>query len=355
VVPETLLQSSRYAEFVRGRDVALERIHVNAQVDLARITYAMLAQIENLTASAAIKVRGFGAHAIAEQYESGTKEIMRQVFPVLVRRAFRLRRAAFVLSYAGEQEAIGRATKRRAAVSRSDFANRIETEMAAPTLYGDPQKRIWLALMNLRRRIVQAFETALTQELEPHDVVERVKMAFPKVKVYRRPPLTLVKPIREAEGDPREPKDWLDLDFIDSTDWDLAVQSYKDSELPASRLDNVAGYAEGTGMMKYDWELEQEATEDFVRSVRQGQVKGAEDMGVKEFVWIALIDNKTCDECCLPRNGLTTGEIDDLGDDCGVTVPPAHPHCRCQIGPVAATDEVEGPDWSSFNEWLEAA
>lgn len=354
-MPETLLTSRRYTDFVRERDSALERIHANAQVDLARITYAMLAQIENFAASAAMKVKGFGGHAIAHQFETGTREIMQQVFPVLVRRAFRLRRAAFVLSYAGEQEAIGRATQRRAAVSRSDFANRIEKEMAAPTLYGDLHKRIWLSLMNLRRRIVQAFETAVIQDLEAHEIVERVKQAFPKIRVYRRPPVTLVKKVRESDDSPREPKDWLDLNFIDDGDWDLAVQSYLDTEIPPSRLDNIAGYAEGTGMMKYEWEMEQEATEDFVRSVRQGQVAGAEDLGVKDFVWIAIIDKKTCEECCLPRNGLTTAEIENLGDDCDATVPPAHPNCRCQIGPVAATDEVEGPDWSSFNEWLEAA
>ena len=84
-------------------------------------------------------------------------------------------------------------------------------------------------------------------------------------------------------------------------------------------------------------------------------------MGIEEFVWVSIIDNKTCEDCCLPRNGLTTLEIreklvngDLNSDDCDTLVPPGHFNCRCQLVPVASVDQVEGPDWKSFGEWLES-
>jgi SPP1 gp7 family putative phage head morphogenesis protein len=348
-MPQTLLKSSRYTKFIGDRNRALEQIHVNAQTDLSRITYVMLTQIENFASAAALKAKtAYMTHQISIQFENGVRDIMTQAFPILVRRLIRLRKAAYVLSYAGEQEAIGRATQRRADVGRSHFASRLRDEMSAPTLLGELDKRAWLALMNLRRRIVQAFELAVTQELKPEEIIEKVRDALPKVKDYKRPPVALTK-VREADADQDDKKSWFDFDFIEDADWDMAVNAYLDTELPESRFDQGVDL----GTRRYQWELEQEATEDFVRSVRSGQVAGAQDLGVKEFVWIAIIDDKTCEECCLPRNGKTTSEIDQMDDDCDATVPPAHFNCRCDVGPVASTNEVEGPDWESFNEWLE--
>jgi SPP1 gp7 family putative phage head morphogenesis protein len=352
-MPKTLLKSSRYSKFVAERNRALEQIHVNAQTDLSRITYAMLSQVENLTSAAALKAKtAYMTHQVSVQFENGLRDIMTQMFPIFVRRMFRLRRSAFILAYAGEQEAIGRATQRRGDVARSNFAARLKDEASTPTLLGALDKRIWLALMNLRRDVVKAFELGMTQELKPDEIVQKVKDVFPKTNDYKRAPAALTK-TREADyGGPKKKKDWFDFGFIDDADWDMAVNAYLDTEIPESRFDY--GLAEGE-TRRYNWELEQEATEDFVRSVRSGQVAGAEDLGVKEFVWIAVIDSKTCDECCLPRSGKTTSEIEKLDDDCDATVPPAHFNCRCDIGPVASADEVSGPDWSDFKEWLESA
>lgn len=353
-MPQTLLDSTRYKNFIGERDKALEQININAQTDLSRLTHTVLAQIENLAASAALRAHASHlTHQLSLQFENGTREILTQAFPLFLRRILRLRRAAFVLSYAGEQEAIGRATQRRMQVSRGTFTHRLLTATGKPTLAGPLDKRVWLALMNLRRKIVQAFEMALAQELPAAEIVEKVRGAFPNRKVYKRPPKALVK-AREAAGNPHDDEDWFDFDFIDDADWDLAVNAYKDTELPSDRFDRSPGYDPDTSTMRYEWEMEQESTEDFVSAVRGGQVAGAEDLGVKEFVWIAIIDNHTCDDCCLPRNGKTTSEIEAMQDDCDATVPPAHFNCRCNIGPVASTDEVQGPNWSSFNDWLES-
>lgn len=355
-MPQTLLASARYRDFITQRNQALERVRANAQIDLSRITWVMLSQIENLAANAALKAKhAWLTHQVSTQFENGTREIMTQVFPIVVRRLISLRRAAYTLSYAGEQEAVGRATQRRGGdnnTRRSSFAARLKDELSSPTLLGDLPKRVWLDLMNLRRRIVQAFETSVSQDLPAEETMERVRAAFPKIAVYKRPPKALTS-LKEADSDPEdERQSWINLSFIDDADWELAVNAYKDTELPPNRFDKSAQWDSENGLMMYQWELEQEATEDFVRSVRSGQVAGAEDMGVKEFVWISIIDKNTCDDCCLPRNGKTTSEIDAMNDECGVTVPPAHFNCRCDIGPVASVNEVEGPDWASFNDFM---
>jgi SPP1 gp7 family putative phage head morphogenesis protein len=183
-----------------------------------------------------------------------------------------------------------------------------------------------------------------------------MKKAYPEIKTYRMPPRTL-KPLKEAFRDEDAEKKEFEFyhDLTNDEDWELAVSAYKDTELPASRFDQEAMYDESAGYMRYNWEIEQDLTDDFVSQVRDGQVQAANDLGIEEFVWGAIIDNKTCEECCLPRNGKTTSEIEKMGGgDCDGTVPPLHPNCRCDIAPVASTDEVDGPDWKSFEEWLAA-
>lgn len=354
-MPATLLKSSRYTKFVSDRDAALERIHQNAQIDLSRILFEVLEQVDRLASSLAMKAgSAILTQQISGHFEQGTRDIFTQAFPLFIRRITNLRRNVFVLVYSSELEAIGRATQRKKDFSRGEFKKKLQAALSQPTIEGPLDKRIWHDLMTLRRRIIHAFELGVTQELKPHEIVQKVKNSFPKIQVYKRPPKALTK-VRESEQDPddEESKDWFDFGFIDDADWDMMVDAYKDTDLPASRFDNQAKWDPESGLMKYNWELEQEATEDFVRACRAGQVDAASDLGVKDFVWVAILDDKTCEDCCLPRNGKTTSEIEQMDDDCGVIVPPAHFNCRCQIAPVASTDEVQGPDWSSFNNWLE--
>lgn len=358
----SLIQAPRYANFIKDRDLALERIHRNTQIDLSRMLYEVLERTEHLAASLALKsTNAFLPHQLSHSFEDALRDIFAHSFSAFVRRIVKQRLAVFVLTYASEQEAIGRATQRKSHdLVRAAFKNKLSKALTRETIDGPLDKRVWLALMKLRLRIAQAFGLALTQELKPQEIVAKVKDAFPRIQVYKRPPRALTR-LKEAAGDlPEDKKDWVDLQFIDDPDWDLMMDAYKETELPPSRFDAAASWDKESGMMRYEWELEQEATEDFVKQVRDGQVDAANDLGIQEFVWIAVIDNKTCDDCCLPRNGKTTSEIEEGIDsgsmgDCDATVPPAHFNCRCQVGPVASVDEVQGPDWSSFNEWLGAA
>jgi hypothetical protein len=112
----------------------------------------------------------------------------------------------------------------------------------------------------------------------------------------------------------------------------------------------------------YGWELEQQLTHDFVKSVRDGQIDAANVNGINEFIWIAIIDQRTCELCCEWRSGLTTSEIEktladnpELKEHCDVVVPPAHFNCRCGIAPVAIdleTTDIQTTDAKEFDDWL---
>jgi len=114
----------------------------------------------------------------------------------------------------------------------------------------------------------------------------------------------------------------------------------------------------------YVWEFERDLTNEFVKSVRTGQIAAANENGITDFVWIAVIDSKT-DECCQWRDGLLISEIRErLGDHrdedeaCNIEgdnlTPPIHFNCRCTLAP-AAENIPDKPDTGakSFDEWLE--
>ena len=114
----------------------------------------------------------------------------------------------------------------------------------------------------------------------------------------------------------------------------------------------------------YAWEYERDITNDFVYAVREGAIEAAKENGITDFVWIAVVDDKT-DACCLWRDGLLTSEIEaklkeheSEDEDCNLggsgLVPPLHFNCRCSLAP--ATDAIpQKPevDYASFDKWLE--
>lgn len=354
----SLLDSPKYRKFVADRDKYLEQIHTNAQTDISRILFEALSQIEGFIG---MQVTRFEASAynlkvLQGQLETYILHVFSSALPQVTERVKRLRMAVFTITYTSEQEAIGRAFQKwQRDQNYEQFKHRAKD--AETLLEKNLDNQVWLSLMKLRYRICNAYGLALIQELSPSEIIEKVQGSFPKIKDYKRPPREL-KPLREADTKPK--KEIFDTGFFSDSDWDLAIDAYKDTELPPSRFDYGAEFDEETGVRRYSWEMEQDVTDDFVNQVRQGQVAAANDLGIKDFVWVAIIDDRT-DDCCLERNGHTTKEIEHMldqgrldADRCDATVPPAHPNCRCQLAPVGEVSEVEGPDWKDFNDWLES-
>lgn len=276
-----------------------------------------------------------------------------------------LRRTVYVLSYAGQAEAIGRARGKetRSSLSRTDIQDAMHGETPSG---GNPLPRIELYFNRLLRKVVDSFQLSQVLESPPEETLERIARSFPPSKrIVKKAPIAKIK---EAANDER-PGFSFSFGTIDPDAWEAALQDYFDVYLPYGRspndtvfypveMQNASEIPEDL-LEGYQWELENELTQDFVQQVRDGEIDAANENGIDDFAWIAIIDSKT-DDCCSARDGLTTAQIeekldngDDMGD-CDSTVPPAHFNCRCRVAPVdtQSLPSVEPPDFGSFDDFL---
>lgn len=235
-----------------------------------------------------------------------------------------------------------------------------------PTLAGGAAyHRIKLYLDRLRRKIVnQAQSSALNAKTVDAFLVD-VLQSFPKKRRALRPKRILKPQLMEAAGDD-EPKFDAAVDIIDQDAWNDMLSDYKDDFVPKYRGPEYEVEL-GTGDEAetwYAWEYERDLTNEFVASVRDGQIEAANDAGITDFVWIAVVDNVT-DACCLWRDGLLISEIEDQLDDhqsedadCDIDddglTPPIHFNCRCTLAPASDTMPEQPDDGTKdFGDWLE--
>ena len=358
---KTLLDSPRYRSFVNQRDQILEQMHRNAQVDISRLLYEALSQVEGAVSR----------HLIVHRPESPARDVMLNhqiqgilgyvAWPIFARMV-RLRRNVFVFTATSEAEAIAQGQGK-------EFQIKLPKELLDQISFSpnpndeDMRKRIQLSLHRIGRDIEDAIHLSNVMGETPQETLERVKSSFPKVVGYKVPPRELkpLKAFKEAEISDR-PKIFLTNSIMDDSEWQDAVDAYKQTELPPSRFDEEAetlgGVPEGYNI--YNWEAEANLTHDFVEKVRMGQEEAAKSAGIQDFVWIAILDDKT-DECCSTRSGMSTTEIENAldsgnldSDVCEETVPPAHLNCRCKLVPMGDTVEKTDVDWGTFDDWIEA-
>lgn len=192
---------------------------------------------------------------------------------------------------------------------------------------------------------------------EPVPIIDLI-MALPKMKKVTdlRAPLKKVK-----ESDDDQILEDFSVQFLTDDDWDRIAGAWERKVVPLGR-DPETYFFGGKGRSKedrvYGWELENDLRQDFVQHVRDGQVEALKIAGVTDFVWIAILDDRT-DECCEWRDGLTSQEISQKlktsrkGDECQVIVPPAHFNCRCTMAPASEhLPEVPTSNAAEFEEWL---
>lgn len=332
-----LIESPKYKSFVQKRNKEIEQIQLNAQVDVSRLLFEALDNITGFISHQGIQGRLtlYNLDYLSKTVDAYIWQQFQKLLSLVLGRLKRMRRATFVITYLSELEAIARATQKTFQPSLHEFKMKLSEQEQKDLLTGQSwDNRLWLVFAKMRSEILIAFQSAIARELTPLEIVEAVKKSYPQVKAYRLPPRPL-KPLREADK-PDDKKKEFEFYFglTNDADWDLSVAAYKDTELPPSRFDNQKYYDSEAGYMRYDWEIEQDITDDFVKQVRDGQVQAANDLGVKDFVWVAIIDKKTCDVCCLPRAGKTSSEIKQMLADgkldkkaCDAVVPPAHPNC----------------------------
>lgn len=360
-----LSESPRYEAFIKQRDTALDDMlykHLNVfDRALDRLKervasqYALMSvQIPNPTP--------FFLKKLADEFEKRIAHEMAEIETVLTVTIHRLRSNVFTISMAAEAEAIGRATGKTARykIDKDLIAKQRRNQMASG---GTVEQRVWIALERLKQKILDAYRMAIMLEESPQETLERLMKAFPPTTTLRRPRRVLKHPSlkerdRPLDVDVPEPQA---LGVIDPEAWDQAVDDYLAEEVPfyVGRSARVADdfYNEHE---RYQWELEQEVTHDFVAQVRSGSIDAARENGITDFMWVAVIDART-DECCRVRDGLSTTEIEKrLADgkidegDCEAVVPPAHFNCRCRVSPMADLPSDTPPDFGSFDEWLDS-
>lgn len=365
------LQYPAYGKFVDQRDRAAEKILQNfniEQSDILRKYFKLM-----LDRLSSFILQGLTDIKTIEQAIEG---ILKPAVNELTDLSQDLRKKAFVLSLVGEAEAIGRITgKAKYDASHELVAKHLQSESMAG---GKVRDRIGLYFDRLRHDVVDALQIGLIKKDKPQDLFKRVIKALPKVKRQRVVrALSKIKESKKDFPDNLSPGDIPDKDqpeddtqaydiatgFVDDTEWNGIVDSYTDAYIPESRGPEFQIDPDEPGWPSdekvYATDIEREMTEDFVKSVRDGQVEAANQNGIDDFMWIAVLDDKTCDDCCAPRDGMTSSEIEkaiedgDL-DECDDIVPPAHCQCRCRLAPMVDSDqEPADVDTDSFDDWAD--
>lgn len=356
MIKRSALDSAGYAAFVRDRNRALEILLQKTLLKNSDTLRGALTRVLEVVAHRypMVATNFFftnPATSALKSIEQGLDQVFHDAALQMTHDIMVLRRRAYLMTKAAEVEALSRVTGKK----YKTHINRAQLDaIASKPLFGgeDTFTRMSLALNRIKRDIIDALELSKTME-EPVDAaLERVRQTFPRSREYKRFP----KELKEAEKKPEV--DASDL-FLDEQEWEDMVEDYMNKYIPKWRDPSVSGekIEEGKYEGLYDWEGEQQVTQDFVDKVRSGEHEAAKENGITDFIHIAIVDDKT-DECCLWRDGLTISEIEAKmdehpDDECDGTVPPLHFNCRCRIAPFSE-DIPEAPpsNIGDFEEWL---
>lgn len=361
----SLAGNSRYKTFVRDRNKALEKIHLQTQLRMSAIIHEVLLGIKDLVRSRYRLILSRGIYtsegkAELQRLEFDIQKMFSLSTPHLIELQKSMRRQVYTLAYAGESEAIGQAIGSKATYNLpkqkiADFSNS-ETFTG-----GSIEQRVQLIVNRLTRKIMDAVELSATIEDDDHILNGRLKNILPKARRVSTNQHNVTVGTKLTEADHVGPKEDMSVGYVDDENWEEIVDAYKEEFIPGWRgPDESYTIKTKTGAKEevYAWELEQEVTQDFVYQVRLGQVDAAKENGINDYVWVAIVDNRT-DDCCLWRDGLTTAEIerklktDRKDDECQSIVPPAHFNCRCELAPMV--DEMpERPEENTkdFEDWI---
>jgi hypothetical protein len=347
--------SSRYRRFKNDRNAALEIMLNKARAQLHDVLRGAFQSIkekiafrystapaDSMLISSSHFINGIDSE-IKKEFESVAYECGR----ILIR----LKMYSFTLAMTGEAEALGQAIdyKTKYHISRDDIV-----EQAVSTLNDQSLgSRVELIFDRLRRRILDAVQLSRVQRLSVSDMLAKVDRALPKGRFIRRP-AKMLRPVKEADTGKR-PEDFS-FGFVDDETWDGMVKYYLDQYVPTYQF---RGPTPDSDYWYKDFELEQDMTAEFVASVRAGEHEAAKQNGVKDFVWIAVLDKDTCEDCCQWRAGLTLSEIEEelkgkhSDDECDSLVPPLHYNCRCDLAPLLE-DTPDRPESNAkeFEDWL---
>lgn len=346
------VESPRYRRFIADRDRALETLlnKSRAQMhDVLRGTFATVREKIALHFATATPVAStFDGSRFLDAIDKQIGQEFDKSANLIGGILLKLRVNAYTLALAGECEAIGQALDQtvKVEVIRDDIMEYAVEDFAG---LGN---RVKYAFDKLRRKLINAIQLSRIDGSTVQEVLERVDRALPSGRFVKRPKKVL-RPLKEAAKN-KEPKQDLAVGFYDDATWSSMVDDYLKDYVPTYRM--RAPDVE-TDYQYAGWEVERDMTNDFVKSVRDAAKRGAAINGIQDFMWIAVIDETTCDECCgdygcKDFDTLSTKQVEKLtkGD---VVSPPAHYNCRCTIAPLLEyMPELPESNAKEFDEWL---
>lgn len=356
-------KNSNYRKWALQRDRALEALHTRAQLEASDEIRKLLTHVV-LTARAQFHGLNQGLPLTVQWFENGIAPYFNRLSSALYRIATDLRARSYTLARASESEIIAQLSKKptAATVHKARVTEvKHNSKLPGPKL----AHRITLYCDRMRRKITSYAQTAALHAKDPDELARDVFAIFPKPRAVKVPRRILKPKLMEAEIG-RKLKTDVAIDLVDEDTWNDMRDAYMDEYVPKTRAPEFIVGAPATSESEtwYAWEFERDLTNEFVQSVREGTIDAANENGITDFVWIAIIDDRT-DECCLWRDGLLVSEIEaQLADhegedeDCNIEdgeglTPPIHFNCRCTLAP--ATDNIpEKPDDGAkdFEEWL---
>lgn len=365
-------QSKAYTSFILLRDKALERIYTNAQrkiddelravfsrvIEMISYRYGAIPKDSVKTNRAKYSLQQIHQAIDTEFYKSA--QHIESIYKAMIRRSF-------LLSSVGEAEAITRATDKQTAVHVNDHELR---HMSEKTSQGHEIFDIIVhSFTVVSRNLMNSIEYSRIRGEGRDDLIPRLLKALPKAKKVKRSKRALKPVVREAairsRGTSLEVKA-----FIPEDEWRRIIDDYMNEYVPSNRgpedtIDieyDVPAVSSGDAAatiieQRYNWGLEREMSNGFVRSVRLGQSEAANQNGIVDFAVIAIIDKDTCEECCgdygcVDFDGLTTTEVEKLTNG-EQSAPPFHFNCRCTMAPMLDNmPELEQSNEEEFNQWL---
>jgi hypothetical protein len=364
-----MTDSKAYVDFKKPLEHALEGI---------LRTYKLA--IDTVTAKLKRKVLLLSSHPVAmQQLIHGQSGPIRQEFDLathqISRLVQRMRAETYFLAHIGQAEAMARALEKP-----QNFKVHTKDIKDKPMHDGvHPHDRVKIALDRLRRKVEDALSLSLAMKSDEKETLWRVDRAFPPTRLRPVQPRKLVRTKRTREAQPyrhslhytnaiADQTDTMITGFADEDIWGDVLNDYMTFELPDDIFDREYGdkalyydvSSDEPPIEEFSWEVEQDVTEDFVRQVRAGENDAANENGINDFMWNAILDSHTCEFCCRPRDGMTSAEIESaikagtLDEvECDAIVAPGHMKCRCKSEPMTEDmPDVPTLDYASWDDWL---
>lgn len=362
---QSFSNSDTYRRFVKARDQTLEQLLKKAYIKTGNAQRELFIQWVYVCLHAIAKSNQVAGPLSLTTVKRNLDQMDQLLTPAVIRIQaiiMQLRKSTYILTVSSEAEAIGQALGKptRYTISKEKLDQIINAK--SPKSGADFSQSITytlLGVMDKLKRMALWIAMQPEQNISNDEMLKYLISKLPKTKDLESMKKVL-KPIKAYEAN-RQPVPDISVGYFDDEDWENVLSDLK-SEFSVNRGPESFVMEKPPGSKQevpvYSWEIEQEYTHDFVVAVRKGVVDAANQNGINDFIWIAVLDDRTCESCCgdfgcADFDGKLTSEIEKMTKGYAV-VPPAHFNCRCQIAPANKDDMPTVPESNEkeFDAWL---